>query len=169
MMRNFLLGLVKFLLIAILLLVVTFTVWIYVRGAQPLQIREARGITFWQLIQERWAAYKAVDERVSALPQYLGCRNDILRLLPSSLRGSFNFAYASYKPESDLAAAFRYWEEEAPDEILPKVEQVSLVQVPDAFWRYFSRAYWRGLVSLDYLAGECQLGPVDYVGIMGGV
>jgi hypothetical protein len=154
MMRDILKGLLKFGLIAILLVVLTFTVWIFVRGAQPLQIREARGITFWQLIRERWSAYKTVDENVSALPQYLGCRNDIVRLLPSTFRGSLNFAYASYKPESDLAAAFRYWEEESPDEILPKVEQVNLIQVPDAFWRYFSRAYWRGLVSLDYLADQ---------------
>ncbi len=167
-MRDFLLGLLKFILIAALLLVLTFAVWIYVRGAQPLEIQEARGITFWQLIRERWMAFKAVDRRVSALPQYLGCRNDILRLLPSTMRGSFNFAYASYKPASDLAEAFRYWEEETPDEILPRVSQVNLVQIPDAFWRYFSRAYWRGLVSLDNLAGECQLGPVDYTAILGG-
>lgn len=167
-MKNFLLGALKFLLIATLLVVLTFAVWIYVRGAQPLEIREARGITFWQFIRERWDTYQAVDARVSALPQYLGCRNDILRLLPSTFRGSFNFAYASYQPDSDLAAAFRYWEKETPDEMLPRVSQVNLVQVPDAFWRYFSRAYWRALVSLDYLAGECQLGPVDFIAITGG-
>ena len=167
-MKKFLLGTLKILLIAILLVVLTFGVWIYVRGAQPLEIGEARGITFWQFISERWASYKSVDARVSALPQYLGCRNDILRLLPSTFRGSLNFAYASYKPESNLAAAFRYWEEAEPDEMLPRVSQVNLVQIPDAFWRYFSRAYWRGLVSLDYLAGECQLGPVDFIAITGG-
>jgi len=168
MMKNFLLGILKFIFVAILLIVITFAVWIFVRGSQPLEIAEARGITFWQLIRERWAAYEEIDTYVSELPQYLGCHNDILRLLPSSFRGSLNYAYACYKPDSNMAEAFRYWQEAEPDEVLPKVRPVNLVEVPDAFWRYFSRAYWRGLVTTDNLAGECKLGPVDYVGIMGG-
>jgi len=77
-MGRFLLDLIKILLVTALLVVLSFGVWIYYRGTQPMDIAEARGITFWQLIQDRWTASQEVDARVSALPQYLGCRNDIL-------------------------------------------------------------------------------------------
>ena len=166
-MRNILLGLLKIILITTLLVVLTFGVWIYFRSTQPMEIPDARGITFWQFIRERWDAYKSVDTRISILPQYLGCRNDFLRLLPINLRGSINFAYASAYPESKMAIAFKYWEEKKPDQVLPKVKEVNFIDVPDAFWSYFESAYWRGLVSVDYLAGECQLGPVDFNSILG--
>jgi len=167
-MGRFLLELLKIILVTALLLTTTFGVWIYYRGTQPMEIPEARGITFWQFIQERWGAYKQANARVSALPQYLGCRNDILHYLPLNLRGSANYAYASLNPESKLAYAFKYWEEQKPDEVLPKVQPVNLAEVPDAFWSYFERAYWRALVTTDYLAAECKLGPLDYDMILAG-
>ena len=161
-MGRFLLELLKIVLVAALLLVLTFGVWIFYRGNQPMEIPEAKGITFWQFIQDRWTASKDADARVSALPQYLGCRNDVLYYLPLNLRGSFNFAYASLNQESKLAYAFKYWEEQKPDEVLPKLEAINLAEVPNAFWSYFERAYWRALVTIDYLAAECKLGPVDF-------
>jgi hypothetical protein len=167
-MGRFLLELVKIVLVAALLLTLSFGVWIYFRGTQPMDIPEARGITFWQFIQDRWQATKDADTRVSALPQYLGCRNDIIYYLPLNLRGSFNFAYASLNPDSKLAYAFKYWEEQKPDEVLPKLEPVNLSGLPDAFWSYFQRAYWRALVSIDYMAAECKLGPVNFDGILAG-
>ena len=167
-MGRFLLELLKIVLITALLLVLTFGVWVYYRGTQPMDIPEAKGLTFWQFIQDRWTASKEADARVSALPQYLGCRNDILYYLPLNLRGSFNFAYASLKPESKLAYAFKYWEEQKPDEVLPKLEAVNLSEMPDAFWSYFERAYWRALVTIDYLAAECKLGPVDFEAALAG-
>jgi hypothetical protein len=167
-MGRFFLELLKIILVSALLLVLTFGVWIYFRGTQPMDIPEAKGITFWQFIQDRWSAYKEADARVSALPQYLGCRNDITYYLPLNLRGSFNYAYASLNPESKMAYAFKYWEEQKPDEILPKIEAVNLAEIPDVFWNYFERAYWRALVSIDYMAAECKLGPVDYGAILAG-
>lgn len=167
-MGRFLLELLKIILVSALLIVLTFGVWVYYRGSQPMDITEARGITFWQFIQDRWTASKSADARVSALPQYLGCRNDVLFYLPLNLRGSFNFAYASIRPESKLAYAFKYWEEQKPDEVLPKLKAVNLAEVPDVFWSYFERAYWRALVSIDYLAAECKLGPVDFEMILAG-
>jgi hypothetical protein len=161
-MGRFLLELLKIVLVAALLLVVTLGVWFFYRGSQPMTIPEARGITFWQFIQDRWTASKEADARVSALPQYLGCRNDVLYYLPLNLRGSFNFAYASLNPESKMAYAFKYWEDQKPDKVLPKLEAVNLAKVPDVFWTYFERAYWRALVSIDYLAAECKLGPIDF-------
>lgn len=167
-MGRFLLDLLKIILVAALLLVLTFAVWIYYRGTQPIDMPEARGLTFWQFIQERWSAYQETDTRVSALPQYLGCRNDVLYYLPLNMKGSFNFAYASLNSESKLAYAFKYWEEQKPDVVLPKLESVNLSEVPNAFWSYFERAYWRALVSIDYLAGECKLGPVDFEYVLAG-
>ncbi len=167
-MGRFLLELLKIILAAALLLALTFGVWVYYRGAQPMDIPEARGITFWQFIQDRWSASKAADARVSALPQYLGCRNDILYYLPLNLRGSFNYTYASLTPDSKLAYAFKYWEEQKPDEVLPSLRAINLSEAPDAFWSYFERAYWRALVSIDYLAAECKLGPVNFEGILAG-
>jgi hypothetical protein len=168
-MTKFLLETLKIVLITALLLVLTFGVWIYFRGTQPMDIPEARGITFWQFIQDRWSAYKTADERVSALPQYLGCRNDVLYYFPLNLRGSLNFTYASLRPDSKLAYAFKYWEEQKNDEVLPKLQTVNLAEAPDAFWSYFERAYWRALVSIDYLSAECKLGPVDFSGILSAV
>ena len=165
-MGKILLGLLKALFIVTFVVAITFAVWIYFRGSQPIDVPEARGITFWQFIKERWEAYRTVDAKISVLPQYLGCHNDIIRLLPSTLRGAFNFSYASLYPESKLAEAFRYWEVTAPDPILPKLKQKNIVEIPDVFWSYFERAYWRGLVTLDNLAGECQLGPVDFDAIL---
>ena len=165
-MKKILIGIVKVLLITILVVVLTFGVWIYFRGTQPMEFEGARGINFWQFIQERWTAYKDVDARISALPQYLGCRNDIVRLFPVNLKGAFNFAYASSHPESKMAYAFKYWEEKQPDAVLPQVKPVNFVEIPDAFWSYFENAYWRGLVSIDYLAGECKLGPVNFDSIL---
>jgi hypothetical protein len=162
------LELLKIVLVSALLIVLAFGVWVYYRGTQPMDIPEARGITFWQFIRDRWTASKEADERVSELPQYLGCRNDVLYYLPLNLRGSFNFAYASVRPESKLAYAFKYWEEQKPDEVLPKLETANLAEVPDMFWSYFERAYWRALVSIDYLAAECKLGPVDFEMILAG-
>ena len=161
-MRRFLLDLLKIIITFSLLLVLTFGVWIFYRGTQPMDIPEAEGITFWQFIRERWAATQSVDERISELPQYQGCRNNILYLLPLHLKGAANYAYASFKPESKIAQAFHYWEQKKPDEVLPKVETANLAEVPDAFWRYFERAYWRGLVKVDHLAAECALGLVDF-------
>jgi hypothetical protein len=151
-MGRFLLELLKIFLVTALLLVLAFGVWVYFRGTQPMDIPEAKGLTFWQFIQDRWTAYQEADARVSALPQYLGCRNDLLYYLSLNLRGSFNYAYASLNPDSKLAYAFKYWEEQKPDEVLPKLQAINLSEVPDAFWSYFERAYWRALVSIDYLA-----------------
>ncbi len=167
-MGRFLLELLKIVLVTALLLVLAFGVWVYYRGTQPMDIPEAKGLTFWQFIQDRWTAYQEADARVSALPQYLGCRNDLLYYLSLNLRGSFNYAYASLNPDSKLAFAFKYWEEQKPDEVLPKLQAINLSEVPDAFWSYFERAYWRALVSIDYLAAECKLGPVDFESTLAG-
>jgi hypothetical protein len=150
-----------------LLVLITFGVWIYFRGTQPIEYPEARGITFWQLIQERSNAWGKANDRVRTQPQYTGCRNNITAFLWMNLRSSFNFTYASLSPDSKLAQAFHYWEVRQPDPVLPVVETIPWHQAPDAFWSYFSRAYWRGLVSIDTLAGECQMGPVNYDGILG--
>lgn len=166
-MGRFLLELIKIILVTSLVLVLTFGVWVYYRGTQPMEITEARGVTFWQFIRDRWEAYQSTDARVNALPQYLGCRNDILYYLPLNLKGAANFAYASLNSDSKLAYAFKYWEEQKPDEVLPKVRAINIAEAPDAFWSYFERAYWRALVVIDYLAAECKLGPVNYDAILG--
>jgi len=150
-----------------LLVLITFGVWIYFRGTQPMELPEARGITFWQLIQERSDAWGKANARVSAQPQYAGCRNNITAFFWMNLRSAFNYTYASLNPNSKMTEAFHYWEVHQPDPILPVVETILWHQAPDAFWKYFSRAYWRGLVSIDGLAGECQLGPVNYAAILG--
>lgn len=166
-MGRFLLELIKIIIVTSLVLVLTFGVWVYYRGTQPMEITEARGITFWQFMRDRWDAHKSTDARVSALPQYLGCRNDIIYYLPLNLKGAANFAYASLNPDSKLANAFKYWEEQKPDEVLPKVHAINIAETPDAFWSYFEHAYWRALVVIDYLAAECKLGPVNYDTILG--
>jgi hypothetical protein len=167
-MGRFFLEVLKIVLLTALIVVLTFGVWVYYRGAQPMAVPEARGITFWQFMQDRWQTQQTVDARVSALPQYLGCRNDILYYLPINLKGSVNYAYASLNPDSKLAFAFKYWEEQKPDETLPKVRSINIAEAPDAFWDYFERAYWRALVVIDYMAAECKLGPVNFDGILGG-
>jgi len=151
----------------ILLVVVTFGVWVYYRGSRPMDIPEARGITFWQFIRERWHAWEKTNNKIKELPQYAGCRNDITHYLGLNLRGSYNFAYASLFPESKVADAFHYWEVHKPDPVLPKVEPIAWHQAMDAFWQYFSRAYWRALVTIDAKAGVCQWGPVDFSSILG--
>jgi len=70
-MKEFLLGLVKALLLTTEVVVVTFGVWVYVRGSNSIEVPAAWGITIWQFIQERWDAYKAVDVGMSVLPEYL--------------------------------------------------------------------------------------------------
>ena len=150
-----------------LLVLITFSVWFYFRGTQPIELPEARGVTFWQMIQERWTAWGNANTRVSSQPQYAGCRNNITAFFLVNLRSAYNYTYASLNPNSKLAQAFHYWEVRQPDPVLPAVETIAWLQAPDAFWNYFSRAYWRGLVSVDTLAGECQLGPVNYAAILG--
>jgi len=149
----------------LLLLIVVFGVWIYYRGNQMLEIPEARGITFWQFIRERWQVWSKVNTLVSAKPQFSGCRNNIIQFLWINLRSAFNYTVASLKPDSKLAEAFHYWEVKRPDAVLPLVIPIQWFEFPDAFWNYFTRAYWRGLVSIDPQAGECQLGPVDFASI----
>jgi hypothetical protein len=166
-MKNFFIETILILGIFILFVLITFGVWVYFRGTQSLDISEARGITFWQLIRERWSAWDKANARVSTQPQYAGCDNNITNLFWINLRSTFNYTYASLYPDSKLAQAFHYWEVHQPDPILPVVETIEWQQTPDAFWNYFSRAYWRGLVSADALAGECQLGPVNYAAILG--
>ena len=161
-MKRFVADLLKIILVTALVLVLTFVVWVIFRGSQPMETADARGITFWEFIRERWMQFRLTDARISALPQYRGCRNDILNFFPINLKSAFNYAYASYRPDSEIAAAFRYWEKEKPDPVLPTLEKVGLAKVPDAFWRYFENAYWRGLVTIDHLAGECALGSVDF-------
>jgi len=152
----------------VLLLVVVMGVWIYYRGNQQLDIPEARGITFWQFIKERWQSWSEVNTLVSAKPQFSGCSNNITRFLWINLRSAYNYMVACLKPDSKLADAFHYWEVKRPDPILPVVAAIEWFQAPDAFWNYFSRAYWRGLVSIDAQAGECQLGSVDFAEIFEG-
>ena len=170
-MKNFfklILEILSILFMMALLIVVTFGVWIYFRGTQPLEIEEARGITFWQFIRERWDAWAEVNARISALPQYAGCRNDVLHYTPLNFKGAINFTYASLYPESKLAKAFLYWEKEKPDPVLPNLQTVPWHEAPNVFWDYLSRAYWRGLVTIDYMAGQCQLGPVNFDAIYSG-
>lgn len=152
----------------LLLVVVVVGVWMYYRGNQALEIADARGITFWQFIRERWQSWREVNTLVSAKPQYSGCRNNIIHFLWINFRSAYNYTVACLKPDSKLAEAFHYWEVHKPDPILPKAEAIQWFQAPDAFWNYFSRAYWRGLVSIDSQAGECQLGSVDFAAIFGG-
>jgi hypothetical protein len=150
-----------------LFVLISFSVWIYFRGSQPMELPEARGITFWQFIRERWGAWRAADQSVSAEPQYAGCGNNILSLFLVNLRSACNFVSASLAPQSRLAAAFRYWEEQRPDAVMPRLDAIQWPQAPDAFWNYFSRAYWRGLVTTDSLADQCRLGPVNFNAILG--
>jgi hypothetical protein len=150
-----------------LFILITFGVWIYFRGTQPIDIPDSRGITFWQLIQERWAAWGKANAKVSAQPQYAGCRNNITAFFWMNVRSAWNYTYASLTPNSKLTEAFHYWEVNQPDPILPVVETILWYQAPDAFWKYFLMTYWRGLVSADGLADECQLGPVNYAAILG--
>ncbi len=63
-MKNILLGLLKIILITTLVVVLSCGVWIYFKGTQPMEILDARGITFWQFMRERWDAYKSVDVKV---------------------------------------------------------------------------------------------------------
>ena len=166
-MKKFLLEMTAILGVFSLLVLITFSVWIYFRGTQPIELPDARGITFWQLIQERRVAWGNANAKVSAQPQYTGCRDNVTAFFLMNLRSAFNYTYASLNPNSKLAQAFHYWEVRQPDPILPVVETIAWHQAPDAFWEYFSRAYWRGLVSVDALASECQLGPVNYAAILG--
>ena len=146
---------------------ISFTVWLYFRGTQPMELPEARGITFWQFIRERWSAWRRADASVSSQPQYAGCRNNILSLFWVNLHSAANFVYASLVPASRLSQAFLYWQAQRPDAVLPVFQPIEWHQAPDAFWNYFSAAYWRGLVSEGQLAGSCQLGPVDFSSILG--
>jgi len=57
-MRNILLGLLKTILITTLVVIVSFGAWIDFRSGQPMEIPDARGITFWQFIIERWEEIK---------------------------------------------------------------------------------------------------------------
>jgi hypothetical protein len=91
-----------------------------------MEVEAARGITFLEFIRERWMQYRLTDARISEKPQYRGCRNDILYFLPINLKGASNYIYASFRPNSDLAEAFRYWEEEKPDQVLPNLEITNL-------------------------------------------
>lgn len=166
-MKKIILEILTILGILLLLVTVVFAVWVYYRGTQPLDIPEARGITFWQLIRERWNAWSDINALVSAQPQYSGCRNNITQFFWLNLRSSYNYTYASLFPDSKLAKAFQYWEEKKPDPVLPVVETIQWFQAPDTFWKYFTRAYWRGLVSIDSQAGECRLGAINFEYIFG--
>ena len=161
-MKKVLVNLIMTILIIVLALVITFSLFIYYRGNQPMDIKEARGITMWQLFSERWNAWKETDEKISELPGYSGCKNDILRFAPINFKGAVNYTIACLFPESELANAFYYWQEHTPDEYLPLVQPISWFNAPDFFWDYFEKAYWRGLVVIDYQAGACSLGEVNF-------
>ena len=139
---KFLLGMIAFLGVLSLLVLITFGVWIYFRGTQPIDLPEARGITFWQLIQERWAAWDKANAKVSTQPQYAGCRNNITSFFRMNLSSAFNYTYASLNPDSKLAEAFHYWEVRQPDPVLPVVATIALPKAPDA-----SGAISRGLTG----------------------
>jgi hypothetical protein len=166
-MSKFFLELFSIVGVLFLFLSITFGIWIYFRGTQPLELPDARGITFWQLVRERWGAWYNVSRSVATQPQYSGCRNTVLTLFFVNLRSAYDFTYASLAPNSKLAQAFRFWDEQQPDLVLPKLETIEWRQAPDTFWKYFSLSYWRGLVTADSLAGQCQLGPVNYEAILG--
>jgi len=166
-MKKKLLNIFLIVLTGIFLLVFTFALWVIYRGTQPLEINEARGLSFWRFLSERWQRWDEVNTRISLLPQYAGCQNNILRFTPINLTAAIKYTVASLRPGSELAAAFHYWEEHKPDPTLPIVQPITITQAPDTFWDYLTRAYWRGLVSIDHLAGECALGPVNYDALMG--
>ena len=163
-----LLKIIALIAILIVILLVASIIWMYFRSMQPMTIPEARSITFWQFIRERWSAWREADQRVSSLPGYSGCKNDIVRFFWINLRSSLNYAYACVFPNSSLADAFRYWEQRSPDPILPTVEEISWFDAPHAFWKYFEAAYWRGLVQINYRTRACSLGPINFEEILGG-
>lgn len=167
-MKKILINLLLCILLLALAVGITCAMFIYYRGNQPLSVAEARGITLWQLISERWAAWKETDARIAELPGYSGCKNDILRFAPINLKGAANYTSACLFPESELASSFQYWQERSTDSVLPLIQPISLFDAPDFFWDYFEKAYWRGLVVIDYRAGACSLGPVDFDRILAG-
>jgi len=162
-MVNFLGDIFKVFLITCLLIGLTVGVWIFHQGNQSLDIPESNGISFWELIQERWRSYKAINDSVSSQAQFLGCENNILRLFPINFKSAARFTYACFQPDSELANAFKYWEVKKPDQVLPTVTPIKFIDMPNAFWSYFSAAYWRGLVSIDHMSNECALGPMDEI------
>lgn len=132
-----------------------------------MELPEARGITFYQFIRERWSAWRRVNATISSQPQFTGCRNNVLSLFSVNVHSAANFVYASLVLASHLAQAFLYWQEQRPDAVLPALQPIQWFQAPDAFWNYFSAAYWRALVSQGELAGSCGLGPVNFSSILG--
>lgn len=166
-MKKILINVLLTTLLIVLAVVITFSLFIYYRGRQPIDIPEARGITLWQLLKERWSAWKETDTKIAELPGYSGCKNDILRFFPINFRGAINYTYACLFPGSEMANAFYYWQEKTPDPVLPLVQPIVWFDAPDFFWDYFVKSYWRGLVAIDYRAGACSLGPIDFETIYG--
>ena len=167
-MKKLLINLLLMILIIFLATVITFSLFIYFRANQPLSIDGARGITLWQLFKERWSKWKQTNEEISELPGYSGCKNDILRFAPINFQGAMNYTYACLFPNSEMANAFYYWQEHGTDDTLPLVQPIKWFDAPDYFWDYFEKAYWRGLVVIDYRAGACSLGAVDFDQILEG-
>lgn len=167
-MKKVILNTLAIILIISLISLLTLVVWGCYRGTQPMMVADARGITLWQFIRERWSTWEEANERVASLPGYAGCKNNITRFFSINVRSALNYVYACLFPGSKMADDFLYWEEKRPDPVLPEVEEIRWFEVPDTFWKYFESAYWRGLVAIDYRAGACSLGPVDYDAILGG-
>ncbi len=167
-MKKLVINLIFIVLIIVFVTVITFSLFIYFRGTQPISFNEARGITLWQLLKERWGAWEQTNEKISELPGYSGCKNDILRFALINIKGALNYTYACLFPNSEMANAFYYWQEHGTDTTLPLVQPIKLFDAPDYFWDYFEKAYWRGLVVIDYRAGACSLGAVNFDQILEG-
>jgi hypothetical protein len=136
-----------------LVLTLAFTVWVIMRGREPMELAQAEGLIFWDFVRERWRAQKIARITQSQLPQSARCPNHVARALWSSTTRAIQHTWRCLRADERGAAP--------AEKFLPTVAPITLRQAPCQTWRYIEAATWQAL-AVDALQAEtCRLAPLN--------
>ena len=156
MIGKILVGIVQLAVILILLIVGLVSVFILGKINQPMELQNAHGMTYRQLIEDRLVGYKQ-NQKVFHYNTTTGCVIPDVFGLGYGIYLSSLYTYVGVKPESQLA------------DLIPQADfqrgfvpdNVTWQQVPEAWWRTFEKITWFELVdgNTDTIVKACRLSP----------
>ncbi len=145
MIGKILSGISRAFLSAVLIFVLVLGSFIAYRGSQPMGIKEAHGLTYWQFVSNRVNAIEAMPSKCQRM-HFTGFAIAIT-IYPTL------YTYIGLYPDSLLAR------HAMPDPHIPK--HVNWPDVPNTWWSLVESVSWEAWVTphLPNILPECNLKP----------
>jgi len=156
MIGKILVGVIQFVVILILLMIGLASVFILGKINQPMELPNAHGMTYQQLIEDRLEGYKK-NQEIYHYDTMTGCVMPNLFGLGYGVYLSSWYTYAGMNPDSQAAKSILSFDYEQG--FVPK--NVTLQDIPTAWWLTFQKLSWFALVDGDSstVVKACRLSP----------